>query len=95
MSELINNKEHRQEKLKTLIKKLHDGSNFEEVKEEFEKEFGSVHVSEITAIVSITITLIKTFGVISFNKAIVNGTKVISATSLVTNIDKKNIKKPK
>ena len=40
MSELINNKEHRQEKLKTLIKKLHDGSNFEEVKEEFEKEFG-------------------------------------------------------
>lgn len=49
MSELINNKEHRQEKLKTLIKKLHDGSNFEEVKEEFEKEFGSVHVSEITA----------------------------------------------
>ncbi len=49
MSELINNRELRQEKLKALIKKLHDGRNFEEVKQEFEKEFGSVHVSEITA----------------------------------------------
>lgn len=48
MSELINNRKVRQEKLKAIIKKLHEGEDFEVVKAEFEREFGSVHVSEIT-----------------------------------------------
>ncbi len=55
MSEFINNREHnidmknfRKEKLKELIIKLHDGKAFEEVKSEFEKDFGSVSAHEIT-----------------------------------------------
>ncbi|NLG82425.1 MAG: DUF438 domain-containing protein [Bacilli bacterium] len=55
MSEFINNREEyqkvnaqRQEKLKALILRLHDGESFESVKQEFEKEFGSVSVQEIT-----------------------------------------------
>src|SRR5690554_5919670 len=55
MSEFINNREviidnknKRQEKLKSLILKLHDKNEFEEVKKEFEKDFGSISVQEIT-----------------------------------------------
>ena len=55
MSEFINNREkfkdinnERQEKLKSLILKLHEGEAFEDVKKEFEKDFGSVSVHEIT-----------------------------------------------
>lgn len=48
MSEYINNREFRQAKLKELILKLHDGGNFEEVKEEFEKVFEGVSVKEIS-----------------------------------------------
>jgi len=48
MSEFINNREHRQKKLKQLIMQLHDGRSFEEVKKEFEENFGNVSVSEIS-----------------------------------------------
>lgn len=46
MSEVINN---RQEKLKELILKLHDGANLEDVKSEFKEHFGSVSTAEISA----------------------------------------------
>jgi len=45
MSEFINN---RQEKLKELILKLHDGANEEEVKKEFKEHFESVTTKEIS-----------------------------------------------
>ncbi|MDF2700095.1 MAG: domain S-box protein [Haloplasmataceae bacterium] len=48
MSEYINNREYRQQKLKELIISLHQGRNFEEVKAEFEKDFGSVSTKEIS-----------------------------------------------
>ncbi len=48
MSEFINNREHRQKKLKQLIMKLHEGGSFDEVKKEFEKEFGNVSAKEIS-----------------------------------------------
>ena len=48
MSELINNRKHRQEKLKELIKKLHDGAAVEEVQEEFHKLTIGVSATEIT-----------------------------------------------
>jgi DUF438 domain-containing protein len=48
MSELINNKEYRQQKLKEIIRKLHDGASVEEVKAEFEKLTINVSPSEIT-----------------------------------------------
>ena len=48
MSELINNRKHRQEKLKELIKKLHDGAAVEEVQEEFHKLTIGVTATEIT-----------------------------------------------
>ncbi|MDF2698641.1 MAG: hypothetical protein K0Q49_197 [Haloplasmataceae bacterium] len=54
MSEFINNREltstksERQNKLKELILQLHDGRNFDEVKNEFEKVFGKVSASEIS-----------------------------------------------
>ncbi|MEX1377085.1 MAG: DUF438 domain-containing protein [Eubacteriales bacterium] len=48
MSELINNREHRQEKLKQLIKKLHDGASVEQVQEEFNKLTTGVTATEIT-----------------------------------------------
>jgi len=48
MSELINNRKHRQEKLKELIKKLHDGADVEEVQEEFHKLTIGVTATEIT-----------------------------------------------
>lgn len=46
MSEIINN---RQEKLRELILKLHDGADFETVKEEFKEHFDSVSTAEISA----------------------------------------------
>ncbi|PKM64902.1 MAG: PAS domain S-box protein [Firmicutes bacterium HGW-Firmicutes-20] len=46
MSEIINN---RQEKLKELILKLHDGENLEAVKAEFKEHFESVSTAEISA----------------------------------------------
>lgn len=48
MSELINNRKHRQEKLKELIKKLHDGATVEEVQEEFNALTIGVTATEIT-----------------------------------------------
>lgn len=50
MSEFINNSKQRQEKLKELIKSLHDGKTIDEVKVEFEKHFGNVSTSEISEI---------------------------------------------
>jgi len=48
MSEIINNHSRvRQEALKKLIKKLHEGVDSEIVKAEFQKEFGSVTTKEI------------------------------------------------
>lgn len=46
MSEIINN---RQEKLKELILKLHDGANLEAVKAEFKEHFESVSTAEISS----------------------------------------------
>ncbi len=46
MSEIINN---RQEKLKELILKLHDGADFEQVKAEFKEHFETVSTAEISA----------------------------------------------
>jgi DUF438 domain-containing protein len=46
MSEIINN---RQEKLKELILKLHEGADLETVKAEFKEHFGSVSTAEISA----------------------------------------------
>ncbi len=48
MSELINNREHRQQELKKLILKLHNGADFDEVKREFEAMTTDVSASEIT-----------------------------------------------
>jgi len=48
MSELINNREYRQQKLKELIMKLHDGASVEQVKEEFSILTQGVTASEIT-----------------------------------------------
>ena len=42
MSELINNREKRKEVLKEIIKKLHEGSSVEEVKDLFESTFNGV-----------------------------------------------------
>jgi len=47
MSELINNNQVRKEQLKALIKKLHQGVPFEQVKQEFQEKFGSVSTLEI------------------------------------------------
>lgn len=48
MSEFINNREHRQEKLKELIKRLHDGATVDEVKADFDKLSTGVSAIEIT-----------------------------------------------
>jgi DUF438 domain-containing protein len=48
MSEYINNREFRQQKLKELILQLHEGKSVEEVKEEFERVFGGVQAKEIS-----------------------------------------------
>lgn len=47
MSELINNSEMRKNELKAIIKKLHEGVPFEEVKKEFLIKFGTVSTLEI------------------------------------------------
>lgn len=47
MSELINNKEKKQAKLKAIIKKLHDGATVEDVKAEFDKLTIGVSSTEI------------------------------------------------
>jgi DUF438 domain-containing protein len=48
MSELINNNAQRQQKLKELIHKLHDGATVESVKEEFSQLTEGISPSEIT-----------------------------------------------
>ncbi|MFA9396739.1 MAG: DUF438 domain-containing protein [Clostridiaceae bacterium] len=48
MSELINNKEFRQNILKNLIRELHEGGDIEGVKAKFEKEFKDITTAEIT-----------------------------------------------
>lgn len=48
MSELINNKEYRQKKLKEIIRRLHEGASVDDVKAEFEKLTINVSPSEIT-----------------------------------------------
>lgn len=47
MSELINNQEYRQELLKNLIKRIHEGLSLEEAKVEFKKHFQDVTTDEI------------------------------------------------
>ena len=49
MSEYINNREMRQNAIKELIKKLHEGKSVEEVKKLFEDAFHGVSASEISA----------------------------------------------
>lgn len=48
MSEFINNQAYRQEQLKTLIKRLHDGATVEEVKADFDKLTKGISPIEIT-----------------------------------------------
>lgn len=48
MSEFINNQTIRQEKLKKLIRSLHEGKSLEQAKKEFKEEFGSITTAEIT-----------------------------------------------
>ncbi len=48
MSELINNREHRQEGLKEVIRELHAGKSVEEVKEKFAKIIDGVSAKEIS-----------------------------------------------
>ena len=48
MSELINNREYRQEKLKEVIKELHEGKTVEEVKAKFAEVIDGVTAKEIS-----------------------------------------------
>lgn len=48
MSEMINNREYRQQVLKEIIKDLHNGKSVEEVKPRFEKLIQGISVHEIT-----------------------------------------------
>lgn len=48
MSEFINNREYRQNVLKSILEKLHDGKTVDEVKAEFEEAFGNVSAEEIS-----------------------------------------------
>lgn len=48
MSELINNREKRRNELKEIIRKLHDGHDFDQVQQEFAAKFGSVAAAEIS-----------------------------------------------
>lgn len=48
MSELINNREHRQQVLKDLIRQLHEGKTVDEVKQQFEDTFKDVSATEIS-----------------------------------------------
>ena len=50
MSELINNREHRQNVLKELISELHNGKSVEDVKQKFEGTFEGVSASEISEV---------------------------------------------
>ena len=49
MSEYINNREMRQQAIKEIIQKLHQGKTVEEVKKQFEEVFSGVSASEISA----------------------------------------------
>ncbi len=48
MSELINNREYRQKKLKELIRRLHDGATVDEVKADFDQLTKGIRAIEIT-----------------------------------------------
>lgn len=48
MSELINNREHRQKLMKEVIKELHEGKTVEEVKEKFQEVIEGVSAKEIS-----------------------------------------------
>ena len=50
MSELINNRAYRQQKLKEIIIKLHNGATVEDVKKEFDKLTIGVTATEITEV---------------------------------------------
>lgn len=50
MSEFIDNSKFRREELKRLIKRLHDGASVDDVKEEFQKNFGEISTTEISQI---------------------------------------------
>jgi DUF438 domain-containing protein len=47
MSEMINNREYRQQVLKEIIKDLHSGKTVEEVKPRFEKLIQGISVQEM------------------------------------------------
>lgn len=47
MGESINNREHRQEVMKDIIRQLHDGKTVDDVKDQFDETFGSVSALEI------------------------------------------------
>lgn len=49
MSELINNREMRQNTIKEIIRQLHEGKTVDEVKQQFETAFEGVSASEISA----------------------------------------------
>lgn len=49
MSELINNREMRQNTIKEIIRQLHEGKTVDEVKKQFETAFEGVSASEISA----------------------------------------------
>jgi DUF438 domain-containing protein len=48
MSEIINNREKRRQILKKLILELHEGADFDEIKNRFESQFSSVSAKEIS-----------------------------------------------
>ena len=48
MSELINNREHREKMMKEIIKELHEGKTVEEVREKFAKVIEGVSAKEIS-----------------------------------------------
>ncbi len=50
MSELINNREHRKQVVKDVIRKLHEGASVDEVKEQFAEVLKGVSANEITII---------------------------------------------
>lgn len=49
MSEFINNNTIRQEKLKKLIRSLHEGKSLVDAKKEFKEQFGTISTEEISA----------------------------------------------
>ncbi len=48
MSEMINNREERQQILKKLILELHEGADFDDIKQRFEEKFSNVSAKEIS-----------------------------------------------